>query len=547
MIETFAAVFLFMIIPISIGWLAIGKPRPHHMLILAVFTLMAYLCWRAQSTYPAPLNWDLWEHQTAINAILSGKIALLPSYVSDTFGFNGYTTLFHILLAVPQYIFHPDILGFWWLGELYMAFLTGMAVYGLANAITRRADIALIAGILSAFSFESSVVFTPFFLMPQTAAALLWAYGMTWIIKSQKIHIWMLILFSLILISLHIIIGASGVLLSLWYLLSKKMYTDTPSKNLGFARLIIPFAVYGILWYVTKIVPMGTINYGEAASFMETLPEKLQQSTSWYGYLAIALLPMGIYMLRKSEPRDEHARIFGMFTIVMAVVASPIPYAMKFYIFGRYFLMVYMASGIFWLADKIPAISWKMAGVGMLLASQTIIFLANTRAWQKPLVFENQASHISTGELTMASALNHAYAGKDVMIASDPATSYILEPLSGINTPGGAYMSVKNREITAKLLTASSSAELKTMLGSLHDKIQTTPVSTYLFVVSGRYMQWTRLAPQEQQSFAVNIWQPQALTLADRTTIIEAEKTLDLKPVLQNDSAVIFAIPAQTL
>ena len=94
MIATFLSAFFLFLLPITFGWFIMGKPKFWHMIGLALATLVSYLIWRMYSPYPSPLNWDIWEHQTAIHAILNGNISLLPSQLSDTFGFNGYTTLF---------------------------------------------------------------------------------------------------------------------------------------------------------------------------------------------------------------------------------------------------------------------------------------------------------------------------------------------------------------------------------------------------------------------------------------------------------------------
>src|SRR5450759_2105555 len=96
--------------------------------LLVLLSVAFYALWRWNSPYPSPLNWDIWEHQTVVNAIRSGSFALLPSQLSDTFRFNGYTTLFHVITAGIQNVLHvQNIPGFWWIAEGIFFVLTTLA------------------------------------------------------------------------------------------------------------------------------------------------------------------------------------------------------------------------------------------------------------------------------------------------------------------------------------------------------------------------------------------------------------------------------------
>jgi hypothetical protein len=133
------------------------------------------------------------------------------------------------------------------------------------------------------------------------------------------------------------------------------------------------------------------------------------------------------------------------------------------------------------------------------------------------------------------------------MIVSDPTTSYILEPLTTINTPGGAYMNSKNRTSIAAIATATDSATLSKNLSSIRDPINRVPANGYLLVLSARYFQWAQQLSDKRLSFAFNIWRPQAMTLTDTIAVTAFEKNMDMKPVFTNISGAVFYIPRTSL
>ena len=548
MIATFLSAFFLFLLPITFGWFIMGKPKFWHMIGLALATLVSYLIWRMYSPYPSPLNWDIWEHQTAIHAILNGNISLLPSQLSDTFGFNGYTTLFHMILAVPHYIFHPDILGFWWIAEVYMVFLTGMATYALTKAVTKNSYSALLAGILSAFCFEASIVFTPFFLMPQTLTAIIWVFGLSWLINTKHLpNIFVLFLLTILLVSLHIIIGGAGVLLYMLYLNARYIHIEKTHRITEVFMNTLPIITYITLMILTYVLPLQTINSGEAAHFSQTLIQKLADIKNWYGYFPLLLVPIGIISLRQSKEKEQERMILFLFMTILAVVASPLVYSMKFFVFARYFIILYIAHGIMYFISSVGAWNKRIILIALTI-SQLVIFSINVTNWQESLQFRGVVSHISQGEGELASFLTHLKAGKSTMLlVSDPATSYILEAITGINTPGGAYMKPDNRLLISSLVDAPNIKTAQTLLSALTDPVEKTPVDTYVWVISARYFQWLDLPETKRFSLAFNIWRPQALTLTDAITIMNIKKNLHIQPVFTNDSAIVFVIPKESL
>lgn len=547
MIRALLSALTLFLLPILFGWVTMKKPSKLHVFILMMTALVSYLIWRINSPYPFPLNWDIWEHQTAINAILAGKSGLFPSLLSDTFGFTGYTSLFHYMIALTQYLWKPDILGFWWFAELYMVFLTGIATYALTFSLTQKRTTALIAGILSSFLFESSVAFTPLFLIPQTAAACVWVFGLALLIQTRKHHraINIIGLFSLVTILFHGIVGIVGLgLYILWYIGTFTPVSKTAKKILF---IITPCFILSGLMVLTHILPVGMINHGEAAAFMTPFWDKLTAFRTWFGFFPLFLIPIGVVAARKAWGETLFHLFLFLLLCVGVLILSPIPYAMKFVVLARFLVIPFYAEAILWISRRVPTVIGKWIFVSIFFIALGVIYTANTLSWKQTVQFRGIASQMSMDEARAASFLRQAYMGTHALIVSDPSTSYILEGLSGINSPGGAYMDIPNRHVIAHLTDHQDSQTLRQSIQTVQDGIQGPAPSTYLWVVSARYFSWLNQPETDQDSFSYNTWAPHALSLDDIIAIQRIEDTYGLQPIFMNASMVIFAIPGGTL
>lgn len=543
MILAFLSALVLFIIPLILGWVAVGKPKPTTTIILAVVSLVSFIMWKQHSPYPSPLNWDIWEHQTVINAILSGHHAVFPSQLSDTFGFTGYTTLFHYILAFPQYLFHPEILGFWWASELYMTFLTSLAAYGLVRTITKNTTTALIAGVLSALYFESSIVFTPYFVLPQTIAALIWVFGFIALIQANKKTIpWILGIFSILLMATHMIIGAAGILVYILFIVLNALEKRTTHQLMSIVTLLVPIAVYALLQYAGTMIPMETLNFGEAAHYIQSIEKTFSDMQGWYGLLPVIIIPFGLLRIAQSNVTPKATVLITLFLTILAVVLSPLAYSMKFYVLFRYIFILVIACGVQELITRIRNKKLIYIALTALVVTQFWILKTNIATWQTPLFVRGVASHVASGELEAITFIKHVYDSDTTAIVSDPATSYIYEALSGINSFGGAYMKPENRTVIAQLQKEKTNDTFTTAITTLQDPIATTPIHTYLFIVSARYLEWTNATKEEQQAFYFNVWRPRVFTVAHKTEIQTITETLGLQPVFQNDTVVIFAV-----
>ncbi|MFZ2024710.1 MAG: hypothetical protein WAV51_00280 [Microgenomates group bacterium] len=543
MITALLSALVLFIIPLILGWVVVGKPKSTTTIILAAVSLISFIAWKQHSPYPSPLNWDIWEHQTVINAILSGHHALFPSQLSDTFGFTGYTTLFHYILMIPQYLFHPNVLGFWWASELYMTFLTSLAAYGLVRTISKNTTTALIAGVVSALYFESSIVFTPYFVLPQTMAALIWVFGFIALIQANKKMLpWIFGIFSIALMATHMIIGAAGILVYILYLVLHNAEKRTSHQFMSAITLLFPITVYALLQLAGLIIPMETLNFGEAAHYMQTVGKTFSDMQGWYGILPVLFIPLGLLGIAKTKVTPKVTVIITLFLTLLAVILSPLAYSMKFYVLFRYMFILVIAFGVQELVTLLHNKKLIFVALIALSATQFWILKTNIATWQTPLFVQGVASHVASGELEAITFIKHVYDTKTTVIVSDPATSYIYEALSGVNSFGGAYMKPENRMVIAQLQAQETNDTFTTTIAALKDPVITTPIKTYLFVVSARYLEWTSATKEEQQAFYFNIWRPRIFTLAHRTDIQTITEKIGIQPVFQNDTAIIFAI-----
>lgn len=506
--------------------------------IVIVLSIALYLIWRSNSPYPHTLNWDIWEHQTVVNAIRNGSLALFPSMLSDTFRFDGYTTIFHLFIAGIQTLTHvKNILGFWWIAEGVFFILTSLAAYALTISVTRNRMIAVMSALLSACFFESSVAFTTFFLIPQTLAAFIWVLGMTAVTLHRAHRIRIAFLYSLMLIAVHGIVGGVGAILLLFYAFGISWsHNDTKLSTLMW--ICVGVIAYALPTLVTYFFPLGDINAGEAQYFTQSLTQKLALIQQWYGLLPVIFLSAGVWQITRSH--NAAAKMLGMLLfILVGFIAAPFPYVLKFATYIHYLIVVIMAIGIGGLVyDSHTRMRYVLVGLTGLTAM--LVFISNTTSWKNPIVYRGIASEVSVDEQQAATAITAMFKQSDVMLISDPATQYIFEALSGINSPGGAYMDRETRQLLLQALSADAEGSFLSAMAQIHDRLVVKQPKTILLVISGRTGKWLNSPTEKQLDISYNIWRPEALSLNDNVILEMWKKRYNLQEVYKNPSIVIF-------
>lgn len=482
--------------------------------ISAALAGVAFGIWQLHSPYS--LNWDLYEHQTLTNNILGGKINILPSSLTDTFGFNGYSTLFHSLIAASQAFFNMSILSYWTTISFFQLMLAIFASYLFTKEVTNSKFIAFIASLITAFAFDSSISYTTLFFIPQAFTALIFVFLCTQLIseaKSGRVMNTVLVAFSsLFLFINHYIVGslaAFSYLASYFYIrFSQVIEKRVRTQHLLMTGLFI--CLIGIIF--SSSIPLGFINSGEAQDYALNLMDKFNIMRQSYGYLLLLLLPLGIFSVISSKKRVEILAL-SILVFILSIVLMQLPYTVKFYTLGRFFVDAFLAIGAYALLKRMN-VFFKVLSVGVLTTTLLGIFITNTIAWKGILRYQDSYVQISDDEVHAAEFLRTTYPSSDVFLVSDPATQNILEPISGVNSQGGAYTSKETRKILSELNRAKDTKEIMKDLYRIKDKIGSTK-GKRLLILSGRYFQWQKSLETQKMAFSYNVWNPSSLTLRD--------------------------------
>ncbi len=525
------------------------KERVNNLLLILFFvfvTIIIFSLWTLNSPSSATLNWDIYHHQTLINLIKKDQFRLLSSKMSDSFQFTGYLTIFHTLGAIPQIIFNPNILDFWYFAQYFHLLSVALISYLFAYAVTKKRLPALIAAILGTLVFESSMAYTSLFLMPQNLAAVITGAFLAKIIleypRTTKQLVTDFLVFAAFILPMHLIVGSLGTFLFIFttgFLYLEKIKEDRKIQNILLAASFISIPV--IFFLATK-VDLSGLNRGEAAHYTYNLAKKVEMMRDFYGYGLLAFLPLGyFYALKKGQTKYTLLMILN--NGIMSLIIASIPYTLKLQSVGRLTTHTLMALGVWMLIKPLPKIAQYVAIV-FLTITFGAVFIINAHMFKGVPDYRNLSTHISPVEIKAAEFLKENYSGKPVLIVSEPATMHILEGLSGVNSPGGAYASTETREILTEIYIRRDE-NIKKKLFKIRDGLEGEKYEKILFVISGRFKEW-QLAPNEDRyGIHWNVWRPQDLEPRDFEKygfIYYLEEFAEFRRVFRNSGVVIFEV-----
>lgn len=479
---------------------------------------IVFYLWHLHTPYP--LNWDFLEHQTLINTILGGKFSYITSHISDTFIFNGYSSMLHTLIATSGLLIGADTLSYW--TSISFLHLTSVifASYLLAKVVTGNEVIAQISAILGAFVFET-LTFTSLFFIPQTFTGVIFIFlfcQLLKMVKSGKLpSVGMLIAGSFFLILNHYVIGLLATMIYIGTYFYFKNY-EFISARLNKTMLVeLGFIAVFLLILFSSYVPLGFLNQGEAEFFNFTLLDKFSFIQRAYGYSMLLFLPLGIFAVYKIK-RGEERFILFLTIVLLAVFLMHLPYMFKFYVLGRFFVHLIMAIGIYHLLGRIKSYFLYNLALLSLIAVFTGIFITNTVFWKNILYYHDTFAHISSQEIDAANFIKTNYGNTDALIVSDPATQNILEGLSGVNSQGGTYANQNTRNNLIELANSTNTGEIRNKLYYIDDAVERSN-GKRLFILSGRYFQWQKANNKNKRALNFNIWSPADLTFEDEKFI----------------------------
>lgn len=511
------------------------------IVISTISGVIAYIIWQTNSPYS--FNWDLYEHQTLVNNIFQGRFSPFTSQITDTFGFNGYTTFFHSLLASSQAFFDLNTLEYWSVISLLHFILVIFSSFVLTKVITNSKKIGTFAAVTTALIFDSNMSFSTLFFIPQTFTTVVFILLFSQLLKAFKngnsLPAWLVILGSVFILLNHFVIGFVAVFIYLFtyfYFRFPNILRNKNYKNHFFAFALL-VGMVSIL--ASGFLSLDSLNKGEAQAFNLSFADKFNTMKQVYGYLLV-VLPLGIYALLKQKDETKNLFLFISAGLLMIVLLN-LPYVLKFFAIERYFIQVILSIGFFEIFKRITFTPLRYLGYLATIIAFLVIFIANASIWKSSLSYKGTLSHMSSYEESAARFLKQIY-GHDALIISDPATQHALEPISGLNTQGSAYMSLETREKLIAISKAQNTVEVASILRTIDDALTGEPRKR-LFILSERYFEWQKQSEKDKLSLAYNIWTPSDLSFENTLKIYDfiADKD-NFKVIFANPSMYIFEV-----
>lgn len=513
-----------------------------YIVALGILTAITYALWRINSPLPSPLNWDIHEHQLLATIIQNGTLSIRTSALSDTFLFNGYTTQFHSLLAIAQSILKPDSATFWWIIESIHLFTTICASWVLGWAATGNKTVGMLSAILGALIFESAVAFSSLFLIPQTLTAVMGTLTIAYILYQQRnqatIQPMLIAISCTSMILMHFIIGGAWIGLITMFFIALKLPSLT--HRIISSAVIVPIIalVVCVVGYITTLVNPATFVFGQAKMFTYTFLQHMTFFQSFYSYSLLLLYPIGIFEAYKHGTMTM--KLISIISLLLfVIILSPLPYVLKFYVVNRYLVHLIMAYGI-WYSLKYAHIVTRILSYSFISIALLCVFCLNIFQWKEQTEIDGVATHVSSDEQSASRFLARQPDRVNSLLISDPATQYILENMSGINSQGGAYMNATSRNGLNTLLNATNQNDFAKAIFTIRDTVTSVKPTTSYIVISGRTVEWNTLSVQDKLNLGINIWNPVAFSLRTITTITTWEEMHTIRPIFTNTSVRIY-------
>jgi hypothetical protein len=500
---------------------------------------LIYGLWRLNTIIPLPLNWDFLHHQTLVNQINAGHFSFLPTHLSDTFRFGGYSTLFHSLLAWPQIIIRPDSLTYFWCLEFFHLLTTLLAVYYLAWKLFKTRISAIVTTLFSGFIFESYMIYSTLFLIPQTLVAVIFAFLLVEFLEKPKQGLkkaWFSLPF---LFLLHYVIGlvAVGILIFASLLAMKRQWFQ--SKNMVSMMILVILALVIVLSQVNLPLNLEFLNRGEAAAFNYNLEEKIEFLQIFSGNLILIFLPLGILASILSRNTSHKILVFLTLMIIGLVVLN-LPYVPKIYVLAHYPVSLLCATGFLLLLNLTKNKLLKGLVLCVLFFVFLPVFISSTSYIKNLLQYPGANTLVSQSEIQAAKYLQKEFIGKNVLLVSDPATQHLLESLTGINSQGGAYADEKTREILIELNQLREPLAIKEKLAQVEDQLSQEKPDVLLFALSGRYFHWQEAQTKEKLDLSFNVWSPKDLSFANLKYVNSLKESDVFLPVFENRTMAVL-------
>jgi hypothetical protein len=438
------------------------------------------------------------------------------------------------LLSLPKIVLQRELIGIYWWVEYWHYFLTSILGFFLFKKFLKNG--ALFFAILFSLVFESLVVYSSFFLIPQTLVGLLTA-GL--LLEADEANTKFILLSSIAILLFHYIVGLVGVLIVAGYILAKRIQIRPGILNIliFLCTVLLIIALLANIFGSLQLLPRE-----EAAHFNFSVVEKLNLLSRWYGILFFAFFPIGYFRILREN--DNNLKLILIFSLILfSIVFLPFSYVLKFYVLARYFVHIVLSAGINMVMAKQGRLL-KLISSGILLLSFLIVFIVNQKVYKEALHYGEFETQISYNEISAGEWLRKYSSRKNIFLVSDPSLSYILEAISGVNSQGGAFSDIKTRRVLSAINYSYNPRFIKQEILKIKDHLDENNQGKRetLFVVGGRYFRWQEFNQKEKESTFYNIWAPKIMSKEDKTYVDFLSKSNEFKLIYINPELAIFKV-----
>ena len=507
--------------------------------VLFFISIIIFFGFYRHLTPPAYLtNWDLLHHTALIKQLLQGNFNILLTSISDTFTINSYTPLFHMILALPIAIFNIDILRFFWWAEFFHYLFTTIVAYYVGKKLLNSSWGGFMTGFISLLIFESTAAYTTLFLLPLTVAGTLAAFFWTYFITNNKNSITFVIISSLIVFTLHYMVGGVYTAVLLYIYIKKRFFSGKIDSIFLLGSFI--FMIISILFnfFGQKI---SILSRPDAKYFVYSLPAIRSLLWQWYGILPILLVPLGLFSLVKKQRFG--VTIITIFFFISGLILFPFSYILKLFALNHYLVSLLIATGIIELLVFIANKSLRLILFIIIFMALLSVFVANVNKHIELSYNGKQYSYISDADFTTADWINNQYKGKKVFLISDPTTQGIFEAITSVNTQGGAFPKAETVRFLDSIKNDDDPKRISDVLTKINDAI---PSQNYrdvtLFVLGGRYFDWQKSDWDCKISYSCQSWLPLIIKPSDKKYIEIISDSIYLRPVYHGQKNTILEL-----
>jgi hypothetical protein len=336
---------------------------------------------------------------------------------------------------------------------------------------------------------------------------------------------------------LHYVVGILCLLILAALYLSLQITHSKKRINLAIlASALLSTALIVSNLFVSWSIP----GREEASHFNFQLLPKIGFILDWYGIFLFVFGLIGAVKIVKDGTYSQKI-LLCLALIVLGIAFAPFSYFLKFYVLGHYFWSLIIAFGIWALISNLSSM-FKVIGIVFVTLVLLLTFYKNQLVYKQPLSFNTYETQISPAEIQAGNWLTMQNKDGKAFLVSDPATQYVLEAVSGVNSQGGMYADLNTRRILESINGYYDANTIKSKLSNVKDLVTGKPnTKETFFVVGGRYFAWQRLPNSQKDSTFYNIWSPKELTEADKT-YVDYYKRVGLKAVFSNKELVIFSL-----